>query len=89
MSEAEIKSGLLSIEPQHPFVQALNALMENAVGDEQDAVTNPNLTDGARHFNAGRLAHAKDFRGAIAGIIDEAKREQAEALAKAERGKGE
>ena len=84
MTDLEIKQGLLSLEPRHPFMQSLNALMEQAVSEEQDAVTNPGLADGARHFNAGRLAHAKDFRGAIAGIIEEARREREEELRKAE-----
>jgi hypothetical protein len=86
MTEKDIKSGLLSLEPSHPYVQALNALLDHTVEEEQDSVTIANLADGARHFNAGRLAHAKDFRGVVKDLIAEAKREAEEALAKAQRG---
>lgn len=85
MTDSEIKAGLISIDGSHPFVRSLGALLDQAVADEQDGVTNPNLADGARHFNAGRLAQAKDFRGAIRGIVDEARREQAAANEKAAR----
>ena len=81
MTDLEIKAGLLTLEPSHPFVQALKALLAQSVLEEQDSVTNPNLTDGGRHFNAGRLAHAKDFAGGWQGIVDEARKEQADALA--------
>lgn len=83
MTEAEIKAGLVSLDPGHGFVRALRAMLDEAVVEEQDNVTVPNLADGSRHFNAGRLAHAKDFRQAFVSIIEEAQREAAARLAAA------
>lgn len=89
MTEAEIKAGLVSLDPGHGFVRSLKALLDQAVDEEQDNVTVPNLADGARHFNAGRLAHAKDFRQAFVSIIEEAQREAAARLAQAKEKTGE
>jgi hypothetical protein len=83
MTDTEIKAGLLSLAPSHPFVRAVEALLTQAVEAETDSVTAPDLTDAARHFNAGRLAHAQDFKLAITGAIAEAQREAQAKLAAA------
>jgi hypothetical protein len=85
MTEAQIKAGLLTLDPSHEFVKAMFALLDDGIITEQDAVTAPNLTDAARHFNAGRLAHAKDVRGLVADTMRDAARERAEAEAKKQR----
>lgn len=87
MTDAEIKAGFRSIDPGHTFFRALMALLDNEVNNEQDAATVPDLTDGARHFNSGRVACARDLRRSIEGVMKESIQEQAEAVAKAERSK--
>lgn len=74
----EITKGFLQLDPQHTFYKALLGLLDNAVAAEQEAVTIPHLTDGARHFNAGRLAFAKDVRALVDDTMTGAHRELAE-----------
>lgn len=62
MTNAEVDAAFAGIDPKHPFYLAVLQVLDDAVINEQDAATIPDLTDGARHFNAGRLAHAKDVR---------------------------
>lgn len=69
MSEAEVKAAFAGIDPQHPFYLAMLQICDDAIVIEQDGVTLPELTDAARHFNAGRLAHAKDFKDYIRNTI--------------------
>jgi hypothetical protein len=81
MTEREINGAFAEFDPQHPFYLAVLALLDNSIATEQDAVTIPGLTDAARHFNAGRLAHAKDLRAIIpdqtrAAILERVKRDQ-------------
>jgi hypothetical protein len=65
MTESEINAAFAEMDPQHPFYRAVLQLLDDGVTAEQDNVTVPDLTDAARHFNAGRLAHAKDVRALI------------------------
>jgi hypothetical protein len=71
MSENEIKSALASLHPTHPFWQGVQSVLRDAVENEVNAVTNPGLTDSARQFNAGRLAHARDIQNALAALVNE------------------
>ena len=65
MNENEINAAFAGMDPQHPFYRAVLQLLDEGMSAEQDNVVVPNLTDAARHFNAGRLAHAKDVRALI------------------------
>lgn len=76
MTEKEIKAGLLTLDETHEFYRALLGLLEEAILAEQDNVTIPLLTDSARQFNAGRLAHAKDFKQLLHDTRVEAIRER-------------
>lgn len=72
-----ISAAFAGFDPQHPFYLAVSQLLDEAVVAEQDAVAMPDLTDGGRHFNGGRLAHAKDFRNEFHGRMRDAIAEQA------------
>jgi hypothetical protein len=76
VSDAEIRKGLLSIDPQHSFYLALLAILEQEVEDEMSAACLPHLADPSRQFNAGRLAHARDLRTAIPGLMQEVRAEE-------------
>jgi hypothetical protein len=76
MNANEIKQNFLTLEPTHPFYRALLALVEADTDAEIDAATMPQLTDGARQFNAGRLAHARDLRRVIEGTMRDALEER-------------
>lgn len=84
MTPAEIKAAFVGFDKTHPFYQAVVQLLDNAVNDEQTGATLPHLTDGGRHFNAGRLAHALDFRQAFHGTMAQALWEQNRDLMRAE-----
>lgn len=73
MTEPEILAGLASLDETHPFIKALAAVLADDTSDEVDGVTAPDLTDGARHFNAGRLAHARDLEKAIPQLLQKAR----------------
>ena len=83
MDEREIKAGLLTLDESHEFYRAVNGLLDLAIGAEQDNVVIPGLTDSARQFNAGRLAHAKDVKQLLHDMRVEALRER-EALTRKE-----
>lgn len=85
MEVQEIKNGLLSLEPSHPFYQALLAWLAEHRNSEVSAVTASNLTDAARHFNAGRLAMLEDVLTALPEDLAAWREEQARAAAKAEK----
>lgn len=87
MTETEIKAGLTTLDEKHPFYVALLALVESDVEDETSAALAPDLTDAARHFNAGRMAHARDFRNVIAGAVRTAWTEKLKAEQKLQRQK--
>jgi hypothetical protein len=72
MTDQEIIAGLATIGSEHPAWRAFAAVLADAVTQEQDNVTAPNLTDGARHFNAGRLALARDLGEAMQRLRAEA-----------------
>jgi hypothetical protein len=80
MTNEEIKAGLTSLEPGHPFVLAVTALLAQEVADEQNGAIQPQLADGSRQFNAGRLAHAVDFQRVFNGVVEQARGEMAERL---------
>lgn len=84
MTDSEIKHGFLQLESQHPFFQALLALLDNEVATETQNAVQPDLTDGARHFNAGRLANARDIRAAVEGVMTDALAETRAELARRE-----
>jgi len=84
MTEPEVKAAFAAFDPTHPFYRAVLQLMDDAIVTEQDNVTIPHITDGGRHFNAGRLAQAKDFRGVFLGVHQQALVEQAREQRKAE-----
>lgn len=77
MNEREIIAAFAAFDPGHPFYKAVSQLLDNAVTAEQDAVTDPNLTDSQRHYNAGRLAHAKDIRALLPDTVNASRVEQA------------
>lgn len=72
MTEQQIFGAFAEFDPGHPFYQAVLAVVDNCIATEQDAVTIPGLTDASRHFNAGRLAMAKDARATITGVTRDA-----------------
>lgn len=65
MSNEQLQKAFATIDTQHPFWKAVQAALDEAVEQEQMTVAQPDSTDGARHYNAGRLAHALDFRTAL------------------------
>lgn len=69
----EIRRAFLRMDPQHPFYQGLMGLLANATALELEAATRPDLTDGGRHFNAGRLAMAEDVQQLIVDTMVEAR----------------
>lgn len=75
MTEKDIKIALGSLDRQHLFWQGVQAVLREAVENEVNAVTNPGLTDSARQFNAGRLAHARDIQNALTALVNEAKQD--------------
>lgn len=79
MTEKEIKAAFAAFDVEHPFYKAVQALLDSAVETEQDNVTIPLLTDSARQFNAGRLAHAMDIRGRMRDTMRAAIAEQLQA----------
>jgi hypothetical protein len=85
MTEPEINAAFAEMDPQHPFYRAVLQLLNEGVAAEQDNVTVPNLTDAARHFNAGRLAHAVDMRSLIPDATDAALAGQRKAIQTQER----
>lgn len=85
MSEHEIKAAFAAFDKTHPFYLAVLALLESEIASEQVMTVSPNLGDGARHYNAGRLAHALDFRAVFNGVMREALAEQVAAVQRAER----
>jgi hypothetical protein len=85
MNKLEIANAFAEMDPQHPFYRAVIQLLDEAVTGEQDNVTAPNLTDAARHYNAGRLAHAKDIRALLPDMTREALTNQMKALQYSER----
>lgn len=72
MNEKQILAGLATLEPTHPFIEALGCLLANVVEAERDGVVIPNLPDAARHFNAGRLASALDVQTLVAQTVAKA-----------------
>lgn len=72
LTKEQIYAGLASLDEQHTFYQAVRALIAGDVDDETDAAVAPELADGARQFNAGRLAHARDFQRAFEGSVRDA-----------------
>lgn len=72
MTQKQIYAGLASLDAEHPFYLALLAVVDGDIESEISGVTIPDLTDSARQFNAGRLAHARDIRSAIVGVVSEA-----------------
>ena len=62
-----------SLDPAHLFWRGVQEVLRQAVQTETDAVTNPGLTDAARHFNAGRLAMARDMEAALTQMVTEAR----------------
>ena len=84
MTEKQIKEGLLKLDRQHPFYVALLALLDGDIGEEMAEATRLGLTDGARQFAAGRLAHAADIRRAVEGVILDAETERVAQLRKDE-----
>lgn len=85
MSEHEIKAAFAAFDKTHPFYMAVMTLLDLEVQSEQVSAASPNLGDGSRHYNAGRLAHALDFRAVFNGVMREALAEQAAAVQRAER----
>ena len=83
MEENQIKEGLLSLDEGHVFVRTLLAIYDGEIQLEQQAATVADLTDGARHFNAGRLARALDTRNSIIGLMREARSDRDAAEKKA------
>jgi hypothetical protein len=88
MTTEQIKATFAAFDPNHPFYLACLQLLDDAITTEQGDVTLPCLADGARHFNAGRLAQAKDFRGYFSDVMNAALAEAAEARLRAERQAG-
>ena len=72
MNADQIQAGLTSLEPAHPFFQAILALVESDIDSEMDMAVAPDLTDSARQFNAGRLAHARDIKRVLIGSVTDA-----------------
>lgn len=68
MSDLELQRGLATLDTKHPFWQAVQDVLAQAVVNEQLAVAQPDITDGARHYNAGRLAHALDLQTALISL---------------------
>lgn len=85
MTPEQIKEGLLTLEREHPFYRALLGAIDEDIKDETEGATVRGLNDGDRQFMSGRLAHARDIRNVITGMIEDAGRERTEAVAKAER----
>lgn len=75
MTEQEIRFNLGTLDPQHVFWRGVQAVLADAVEAETQAVTNPGLTDSARQFNAGRLAHARDLQSALVALVNDSRRE--------------
>ena len=72
MNATQISHGLASLDPNHEFFQAVLALVDADIDDETNSATAPDLADGARHFNAGRLAHARDVKNVLIGAVRDA-----------------
>jgi hypothetical protein len=91
MTPEQIKAGLATLDPSHAFYVALMEVLKSDIDDEIAGATAPNLADGARQFNTGRLAHAREVPAMIEGVMREAWRERLEAdkrrEAAAEKGK--
>lgn len=68
----QIKLALGSLDPNHQFWRGVQALLDEAVEAETDAVTHPSLTDSARQFNAGRLAAIRDISQLLRAEVAEA-----------------
>jgi hypothetical protein len=83
MSEDQIKAGLGSLDPKHAFIVALEALVADDIESETAGVVAPELTDAARQFNSGRLAHARDFKNVIQGAIKDAQTARTEDVERA------
>lgn len=82
MTTAQITNGLAALDPKHEFFQAIVALVDNDIESEISGATLPDITDGARHFNAGRLAHARDVKNFLIGAVNDAHAKRAAEAAK-------
>ena len=58
MTDTEILAGLLSLDDNHPYARAVIAALDRCRDEEMVSVTTPDLSDGARHYNAGALARS-------------------------------
>lgn len=83
MTTEQIQAGFLSLDPTHPFYQAVQEVVRMQKEIEVDAVAQNNLTDAARHFNAGRLAAVID----VGQLLVDARKEAEMQQAKVESGK--
>jgi hypothetical protein len=83
MDAKQIKAAFLTIDPTHPFYLGLQELLRQQKDIEADAVAQNNLTDAARHFNAGRLAATIDLLQLVQDVRTQAVAEQIAAEAKA------
>ena len=72
MTEKEINAAFANFDPQHPFYLAVLAILDNVVLTEQESAVVPDLGDGARHYNAGRLGMAMAIRGLLPDTMREA-----------------
>lgn len=82
MTDSEIKAGFLALDPQHTFFKAVVGLLEQLEQAESDMVAAADLTDGARHYNAGRLATAKNAKELVLDTMKQAHEEEAMRRAK-------
>lgn len=64
-----LQQGFLSLAPDHEFAKSLLALLEEAVTVETQSCAVPERSSEARHFNAGRLAHALDLQAAVRNLM--------------------
>lgn len=83
MTPEDIKNEFSRHPPDAPLMKAIRSWLEHSRNNEGSFVGRPSLSDGDRHFNAGRYAMTVDLLTEFEVILDEAEeRRKAEDLAK-------
>ena len=74
MNPAEIEAALGTLSATQ--AEAVALVLMSAREEEVATLAGPDMADGARHYNAGRLAMVEDLRADWTDRIREARKEQ-------------
>lgn len=78
-SDSQLLSAFVLVTEETPLWRAVNRILEAVALDQNASVCQPNLSNEARQFNAGRLAMAEEVRDILLQKWTEAQRQNREA----------